>query len=64
MAKFAARHYEAVAQVLQDTRPANDTARVTEARDQWNLMADKFATMFADDNDKFDRDRFDKAAGV
>lgn len=54
------KDFEAIADVLDDTRPAfkgNDM-------DRWEHMALVFASMLASTNPRFDRARFLKACGL
>lgn len=58
---FARRHYEAIADILgEHIRVANnvgDFATVSACEE----IADDMASLFARDNDRFNRDRFYKA---
>jgi hypothetical protein len=60
---FAKRHYEAIAQVMQEAEsfPAmvHETGKPTVR--QWDMTVARLAELFASDNAKFDRERF-KAA--
>ena len=52
--KFSKRHYEAVAKVIDNMINGNSSP---------DNIIDDFAEMFAEDNERFDRARFEKAAG-
>ena len=58
MAKFAARHYEAVADALASARPDGTWAA---ERDQWGATVRALSECFAADNPKFKRERFAEA---
>lgn len=58
MAKFAKRHYEAIAEAMQETiRGCNSSEQVAIA---WRAIGE-VARVFASDNCQFDRDRFLRA---
>ncbi len=63
MSHFAKRHYEAIATVLQDAKTdpvmVHETGKPT--RRHWDILVERFADMFARDNDMFDRGRFERA---
>lgn len=67
MARFSKRHYEMVAQAMQESSPApqhhNSTALALYKirREQWELTRDQLAYVFARDNGAFKSDRFAKA---
>ena len=52
--KFAKRHYEAIALVMQHAHVIGDPAR----RNQWESVRNELADMFMRDNGQFKRDRF------
>lgn len=55
---FSQRHYIAIAKLLANRRPS-DVYHVNKVA--WALMRQDFADMFANDNPKFDRNRFYEA---
>lgn len=57
MSDFARRHYEAIATLMQDTKPLKDATAFT----QWYVDCEGLADMLADDNARFDRERFIRA---
>lgn len=58
MPKFEKRHYDCVAEVL---RRAGEEATVPEAQAIVHFMCNRFSELFARDNDRFDRPRFEAA---
>jgi hypothetical protein len=52
--KFAKRHYEAIALAMQDAR----FRLRSSAQDQWQCGMNCLANMLAEDNGRFQRDRF------
>jgi hypothetical protein len=60
MPKFERRHYVAMAEDLREERP--DAGAV--GRDQWEVRVKRMADRFAEDNPRFSRERFLKAAGA
>jgi hypothetical protein len=56
MMSMSKKDYEAVARILSDSRAISDAALP--------YLAEKFADWFADDNPRFDRERFLKACGL
>ena len=65
--KFQQRHYEAIAQAIQDEK-ASYSHMVPESRDHYvnTLLSfeESLASLFARDNPLFDRDRFLRACKV
>jgi len=55
--KFAKRHYEAVAQAMQDARFHLRNTPLA----QWECVVNILADLFAGDNGEFKRDRFKRA---
>lgn len=55
MSKFAKRHYEAIATVLQSSKPENNPAV------EWQIIRDNLTRMFLNDNANFDVGRFQRA---
>lgn len=58
MSQFEKRHYQTIAQVLQDTAPREGTAEVLEHH---MSVIKEFADMFGRDNGNFKRDLFVRA---
>ena len=58
MSDFARRHYEAIATLMQDTKPLG---ALSSAFTQWYVDCEGLANMLADDNAHFDRKRFIRA---
>lgn len=56
MTKFAKRHYEAIALVMQSTY--SDDAGDGGGADVWSTIVDAFADAFSRDNQRFQRQRF------
>ena len=56
MPYFNKRHYEAIASVMQFTKPTS--ADTLEYYTQWAFMRNELAGVFARDNSLFKRDRF------
>jgi len=54
--KFAKRHYEAIAQAMQEAR-----RRVNGSNDPIAVVVDELADVFASDNGMFKRERFVRA---
>ena len=54
--KFAKRHYEAIAQAMQDAR-----RRANGSNDPIAVVVDELADTFASDNGMFKRERFKRA---
>ena len=52
--KFAKRHYEAIATAMQDARFRLRSSSL----DQWQCTIQCLANMLAEDNGRFQRDRF------
>ena len=50
---FTRKHYEKIADILKEHRESNFVSH--------DLLADKFAELFAEDNPRFDRTRFIEA---
>lgn len=66
MARFSKRHYEMVAQAMQDSSPAinvdyEDRAVTAARRVQWEITVAHLAEVFARDNAAFNTDRFLRA---
>lgn len=61
MASFSRRHYEAVAKVFKDNKPADNWD--ANKRLQHNLLLRDLVRVFRRDNDGFKPDRFIAAAG-
>jgi hypothetical protein len=55
--KFAKRHYEAIALAMQDAR----FRLRSSALDQWQCTIKCLANMLAQDNGRFERERFERA---
>lgn len=64
MSLFRRPHYEKIGEILRDLRPALSTehsdVRIvrTEALKNWEHEINKFADVFAEDNENFDRAQF------
>ncbi len=62
---FSRRHYNAVATILRDTCPdASDESSGSYwggKLSEWQTIVWRFANLFANDNPRFDRDRFFRA---
>jgi hypothetical protein len=56
MARFAKRHYEAIALAMQEAR-----RRVNGSNDPIAVVVDELADTFASDNGQFKRERFKRA---
>lgn len=56
MAKFAKRHYEAIATAMQEACP--DPSWDANKRAQWDVCVSRLADTFARDNGRFNRNRF------
>ncbi len=54
--KFAKRHYEAIAEAMQEAR-----RRANGSNDPITVVVDELADVFAADNGMFKRDRFTRA---
>jgi methyl coenzyme M reductase alpha subunit len=54
--KFAKRHYEAIATAIQEAR-----RRANGSNDPIAVVVDELADIFAADNSRFGRDRFERA---
>ena len=52
---FSRRHYEAIAAILRDA--GNDTT-CYDVSELWEVMRERFTTMFEADNLRFDRKKF------
>jgi len=53
------KDYVAIAEAFATTKPETaDNVQAREARYQWKLVMTEIADVFADDNPRFDRDRF------
>ena len=61
-AKFAKRHYFAIAEVIREYN-ADANGNVSQ-RIHATQLRDRLADMFADDNERFNRPRFEKACEV
>jgi hypothetical protein len=59
--RFAKRHYEAVAEALQEAAPDSGKNDYTIKRDQWLNTVGELADMFKRDSGHFIRDRFERA---
>ena len=59
MAHFAKRHYEAIAQILQDNKP--NVGLTDPSLVMWNSISCSLADLFGRDNPLFKRDRFYRA---
>ena len=59
MPKFAKRHYEAIAEAMQDSCPEQHWA--ANKRAQWEVTRNRLADVFARDNGNFQYDRFIRA---
>jgi len=59
MAKFAKRHYEAIAETLQEVNPDRFVStRIPERRVEFANTVRALADLFARDNGRFNRNRF------
>lgn len=58
---FTTQHYTAVAKVLADQR---SEATMNAGRQMHARITRALADMFTEDNDRFDRERFTRAAGL
>jgi hypothetical protein len=67
MAQFSKRHYQAIAQVMQDSRieqeqfGLHDSKQQSAVNDAMEVVCDELADMFFDDNPLFKRDLFMQA---
>ncbi len=59
MTKFAKRHYEAIAEAIQEARRS-----VNGSNDPIAVVVDELADVFASDNGLFKRDRFKRACEI
>lgn len=59
MPKFQQRHYEAIAETMQQTY--SDDSGDGGGADTWSFIVESLADMFASDSPKFQRDRFIRA---
>ncbi len=57
--KFCKRHYEAIAEAMQEAKPEPNWCANKHA--QWNVTVSRLADMLARDNGLFKRDRFVRA---
>lgn len=55
---FTRRHYIAVVGVLQIVAAQVIRGELLHADETWREFRDTFADLFAEDNERFDRDRF------
>lgn len=55
---FSKRHYEAIAAILNEA--GNDT-NCYDVSELWEVMRERFATMFEADNEKFNRTKWEEA---
>lgn len=60
MPKFNKRHYEAIAQVLQEIKPPTDD-KFTPMHRQWIITINELSRLFARDNSGFQLGRFERA---
>ena len=70
MSNYQRRHYEDIARILKGLRPLAHMYYVTADHEyrrdeikQWIRTRDELSDLFADDNEMFDRYKFDKASG-
>ena len=61
LSRFAKRHYEAVAEAMQEAAPDSGKNDYTIKHDQWLSTVGELADTFARDNGQFSRDRFERA---
>lgn len=72
MARFSKRHYEMVAQAMQESSPSrphrNSTSNYSTAlalynirREQWEMTRDQLSNVFRGDNAAFKSERFIRA---
>ena len=61
LSRFAKRHYEAIAEAMQEAAPDSGKNDYDIMRDQWLNTVGELADMFARDNGQFIRDRFERA---
>ena len=61
MARFAKRHYEAIAQAMQGAHVPRGVICDPCKRNQWECVRNELADMFMRDNGEFKRDRFMRA---
>lgn len=61
MSKFAKRHYEAIAEAMQEACPRSREPDLSAREQQWRFTVEALADTFAGDNGMFKRDRFERA---
>ena len=58
---FQQRHFEALAQLMQDLRPSSLVSIEPDKHAQYTLTLNSLCNLFARDNPMFDRGRFERA---
>lgn len=61
---FTRRHYEAIAQVILETRLFTAHNKTMSSKTVLDLLEDRMMTMFLEDNDRFSWMRFAAASNI
>lgn len=64
---FTQSHYTAIAKILRETNPDYDTLRNIDYwgnKNMWGKITDNLIKLFEDDNENFNKQKFNKALEV